>query len=187
MSEIDSRWVQMVFDAPDGRREVLWVQPAEEDDTYRVLNVPVWLYGVSVGTRVRGRAATPWLVYDGTVEQARGGTVRVFVHDEARATPASRFYLDVLLPACEAQAIGAGPATFFDPLVVAVHFHSRPGWQGPQAELLNKLARDGALEFWELGDPDPGPREDEDPDEAEDDDGEPLVHERPTPSRAKHF
>src|SRR5262249_47773598 len=53
-AEAESPWGQMGFRADDGRREVLLVRP-EPDGTYRVLNVPVWLFGISVGTRVRAR------------------------------------------------------------------------------------------------------------------------------------
>ena len=35
---------QVRFRAADGHREVLWTQ--QEGGHYRVLNVPVWLYGI---------------------------------------------------------------------------------------------------------------------------------------------
>lgn len=168
---------QVRFRAADGHREVLWTQP--EGDHYRVLNVPVWLYGISVGTLVSATAGEPWKEFGEIITPSTGGTVRLFVPDEAPLTPASRFYLEQMLPECQERRLPIGPATFFDPLVVAVHIRARDQWNKAYATYLDDLVARGSIRFWEVGDPDVYPPEE--PDEVISDSE--LVHPPPTPNR----
>jgi hypothetical protein len=167
----------MRFCAPDGHVEVLWVQP--EGDSYRVLNVPVWLYGVSVGSRVRGHPGERWLEFDEVIEDSSGATVRLYIPADAPTMPASRLYLERILADCRLNRIGIGPATFFDPRVVAVHINERRDWNTRFANYLDRLVEEGQLQLWEVGDPDAYPPEE--PEEV----GtyRELVHPRPTPNR----
>ena len=172
---------QIQFRATDGHREVLWARP--EDEHYRVLNVPVWLYGISVGTLVSATVGERWLEFAEVVTPSTGGTVRLFVPDEAPLTPASRFYLEQVLPECRERHLRIGPATFFDPLVVAVHIHDREQWSQEYALYFDDLVARGSVSFWEVGDPDAYPPEE--PDEVVSDSE--LVHPRPSPNRALTF
>jgi len=170
-------WLQMRFCGPDGRGEVLWVQPM--NGVYRVLNVPVWQYGISVDSRVKGRPGERWLEFDGLVETSSGATVRIYIPSEAPISPASRLYLERIIPDCRERRIGIGPATFFDPRVVAIHVRVRADWDTRLADYLDELIDEGLLELWEVGDPDAyPPDETEEPAEHRD-----LVHPRPTPGR----
>ena len=179
-------WRQMRFVSPEGRVEVLWVEPVAEPDTgatpgYRILSVPVWLYDVSVGTLVEGReGAGGRLEFVRVLEAARGGTVRL-------VTPpghslASRLYLDRVLADCQARNLGIGPATFFDPRLVAIHVHD---WETDHEVLLSYLAEltaAGQVQEWELGDP--AVPSDEPPQPARP--GAGLVHPRPGPRQPYH-
>jgi hypothetical protein len=168
----------MRFIAADGHAEIMWVQP-ENDGTYRILNVPVWQYGVSVGARVRGRAGERWLEYDKLVEDSRGATVRIYIPADAPIAPASRLYLERIIPDCRTRGLGIGPATFFDPRVVAIHVRERSDWSTRFAEYLNGLVDERVLQLWEVGDPDAFPPDEPDEDGAYCE----LVHPRPTPDR----
>jgi hypothetical protein len=173
--------VQVRFRTADGHREVLWAQPG--DGGYRILNVPVWLYGISVGTLVTAQAGGWWFEFSSIVAPSRGGTVRLFVPDDAPITPASRFYLEQMLPECRERRLPIGPSTFFDPLVVAVHIHDRTQWDQQYASYLDDLVERGSIKFWEVGDPDAYP-----PEETEEvtSDSE-LIHPRPTTDRVSYF
>jgi hypothetical protein len=168
----------MRFQAPDGHREVLWVE-RNSDDAYRVLNVPVWLYGISVGTIVRGREGDEWLEYHGTVAPSPGATVRIYLPDGAALAPASRVYLERIFPDCSKSRLLIGPATFFDPLVVAIHLRNRDDWDGAAAAYFDQLIVEGVAMLWEIGDPDMYPSEEPDVEEL----SEELVHPRPSSER----
>jgi len=173
----NSEWQQMRFCGADGRGEVLWVQPI--DGAYRVLNVPVWQYGISVGALVKGRPGEQWLEFDGLVDASSGATVRIYLPPDAPITPASRLYLERIIPDCREHRIGIGPATFFDPAVVAIHLRERSDWNTSIADYLDALANEGLIQLWEVGDPDAYPPDEPDkPVEHEN-----LVHPRPTPRR----
>jgi hypothetical protein len=170
-------WQQMRFIAADGRREVLWVEP-ESESIYRVLNVPVWQYGLSVGTRVKGRPGDRWIEFDGVLEDSTGATVRLYISAEAPILPASRLYLERILRDCGERGLGIGPATFFDPALVAIHVHERSDWNTLIADYLNALVNEGFVQLWQVGDPNEYPS-----DEVEEA-GEhtELIHPRPAPS-----
>ena len=168
-------WRQMRFRAADGHTEVLWVAPAAEG-AYRVLNVPVWLYGISVGTVVRAHEGDCWLEYESTVLPSSGATIRVYLPPDADPMPASRVYLERIFPDCTERALAIGPATFFDPLLVAIHLQRREEWDNDAADYFNELVDQGTAQLWEIADPDMYP-----PDEPEmaEFDGV-LKHPRPT-------
>ncbi|MBA3844733.1 MAG: DUF4265 domain-containing protein, partial [Actinobacteria bacterium] len=52
MNDVVARLAQIQFVDPDGRLEVLWAERLG-DGSYIVLNVPVHVYGLSLGTRVQ--------------------------------------------------------------------------------------------------------------------------------------
>jgi uncharacterized protein DUF4265 len=172
---------QVWFRAADGHREVLWADA--HHGHYRVLNVPVWLYGISVGTVVGATAGERWKEFSEVITPSTGGTVRLFVPDEAPLTPASRFYLEQMLPECRERRLPIGPATFFDPLVVAVHIRDRSQWDQTYARYLDELVDRGSIRFWEVGDPDPYPPEKSDEIVTDSE----LVHPRPTDDRVITF
>lgn len=173
-------WEQMTFGAPHGRREVLWVEP-QANGLYRVLNVPVWLYGISVGTLVDGTCETNGVLrFKQIVEPAPGGTVRVIVSEG----PASKVYLDHIGPEAAERGIGVGPATFFDPLIVAIHVHRKSQWWPDLGAYLNELIERELIGQWEVGDPDEFAEE---PYEEADFADSELVHPRPTSERAQYF
>src|SRR5689334_19279828 len=127
---------QMRFSARHDRSEVLWVKPVPTG-SYRVLNVPVWVYGVSVGTLVRGiERPDGRLEFRDLVEPSPGGTIRYIVPEGDRK--ASELYLSRIGPEATRRGIGVGPATFLDPLIVALHLHDRSQWNTSLADYLNE-------------------------------------------------
>src|ERR1700722_6661868 len=109
--------------SPDGRIEVLWVEQESAPDTYRVLNTPVWMYGVSVGTVVYGLPGeSEYLRFGRVIRDSPGATVRLAVPVGATA---SQVYLGRIVPDTKRLGIDIGPATFFDPGIVAIHVGER--------------------------------------------------------------
>jgi hypothetical protein len=182
----DEHWYQMRFRAPHGRTEVLWVEQ-QPNDKYRVMNVPVWVYGISVGSLVDGpQGPNGVLEYRELLEPSPGGTVRYIVPDGAVA---SRLYLNRVGPEATSRGIGIGPATFLDPLIVSVHLHRRDQWNPAFASYLNELVEEGAIEQWEVGDPDEYADDYQDEtkgDESSHDEASELIHPQPTTAR-EHF
>ena len=177
-SDTIGEWRQMRFQAADGHTEVLWVAPAA-DGAYRVLSVPVWLYGVSVGTLVRAHEGDRWLEYDSTALSSPGATIRVYLPPDADQMPASRVYLERVFPDCTERDLAIGPATFFDPLLVAIHLQRRQEWDNEAAAYFNELVEQGIAELWEIADPDVYPPEEPEIEEFH----AVLVHPRPTSDR----
>lgn len=173
-------WCQVRFAASDGRSEVLWAEPLADGGLF-VLNVPVWLYGVSAGTVVEARdAGERFLRFSRALRPSRGGTVRYVV---PQGGSASRLYMERIGPESAAARLGIGPATFFDPLLAAVHVRDRHDlWEGV-ADYLDRLYEAGLIRQWEVGDPDEEPALEVDPGQNVDPDRE-LVHPRPPPDRA---
>lgn len=175
---------QMRFVSPEGRREVLWVEE-QDRGVFRVLNVPVWVYGVSVGTLVRGRDGVDGrLEYAGLVEPSPGGTVRCVAPRGGAA--ASELYLSRVVPDVEQLGIGIGPATFLDPRLVAIHVHVKDRWWPDLGEYLNRLVDQGVLQQWEVADPDEY-AEDGAPQPPARADADDLVHPAPEADRQKFF
>lgn len=156
----------MVFSAPDGRREALWVEQSTENG-YRVLSVPVWVYGISVGSVVQALdAGAGELIFDRIVTCSSGATVR-FVTSQRNS--ASNVYLQRILPDAGRLSLMIGPATFFDPKLVAFHVRDRQKWWPDVGGYLDALVREGILEQWEVADPDEYPEGGTDSAELRDD------------------
>lgn len=173
-------WEKMVFAAPRGHREVLWVAPIHVD-RFSVLNVPVWLYGVSVGAVVHAvRDGSGLLHFERVVEPSVGGTIRVMVPHGGLA---SRTYLDVIGPTAARAGISVGPATFFDPLIVALHISRRVDTVSAIGDVLGPLREQGVIRGWEIADPSDDEDEEEEG-ELSKEAGE-LVHPKPDAERLK--
>jgi hypothetical protein len=142
----------MLFVSPEGREEALWVEQ-QTTNSYRVLSVPVWLYGVSVGSIVEGESGDPaWLKFRLVVRDSPGGTVRFIV--PSGGPLASEVYLTRVIPDAKRLGLYIGPATFFNPRLVAVHVHDRAKWWSEVGSYLDRLVSEGVIEQWEVGDPD---------------------------------
>jgi hypothetical protein len=167
----------MQFLSPEGREEVLWVEQ-QGRSTYRVLNVPVWIYGVSIGTIVEAEPANgDRLHFRKVVRESPGGTLRFIV---PQGTKASDVYLQRVIPDAKRLGLYIGPATFFNPRLVAVNLHDRKHWWPKVGEYLDALVKDGVLEQWEVGDPDQYAEDHEhETDESLQPTGKPLVHPLP--------
>ena len=172
---------QMVFVSPEGRKEVLWVG-ALGGNRWRILNVPVWQYGVSYGTIVTARSDRgDRLRFDQVSEPSKGATVRAIV---PKPKVARDVYHSIIQPGIARVGTGVGPTTHYDPPLVAFHVHDRVAVQGKLAAYLDDLANQGIITHWEIGDPE-SPSE-EAPDESLEERTDELVHERPPlPARAR--
>jgi len=165
---------QMVFVSPEGRKEVLWVAAAGENQ-WRVLNVPVWQYGISYGTIVSGRPDRGDRLRFGQVsEPSTGATVRAVV---PRPRVARDVYHSIIQPGIVSEGTGVGPATHYDPPLVAFHLHDRTAVQGKVAAYLDGLMNEGIITHWEIGDPELEPEET--PDGPVEERIDELVHQRP--------
>lgn len=170
-------WRQIRFVSPEGRVEVLWAESAADSaSTYRILNAPVWVYNISIGTIVEGRGPDDRILdFVHVLDRSAGGTVRIIALREG--AEASRLYLERILADCQRRGIPVGPATFFNPRLVAIHV---PDWQRSHDalfEYLEELAAAGDIQEWESADP--AEPSDEPPEPARP--GPALVHPRPTP------
>src|SRR5512138_1741108 len=127
MSDLEPEsWHQMLFVSPEGREEALWVEQ-QTSNTYRVLSVPVWFYGASVGSIVDAEPShEPRLKFRRVVRESTGGTVRFIV--PPGGPTASEIYLTRVIPDAKRLGLHIGPATFFNPRLVAVHVHQRAKW-----------------------------------------------------------
>lgn len=178
MSNIEQgTWHQMLFVSPEGRKEALWVEQLAHNE-YRVLSVPVWIYGVSVGSIVESEAGdSPQLVFRRVIQPGAGGTVRFIV--PRRGTRASQIYLTRVIPDSKRLGLKIGPATFFNPRLVAVHLHERQKWWPEFGGYLDTLVSEGVLEQWEVGDPDTYNGDDDVIEQVTEADTKTLVHPLP--------
>lgn len=137
--------------SPEGRREALWVERVSVD-SYRLLSVPVWVYGLSRGTLVACRPSDgDDLVFARVLRESPGATVRFIVPEDRKA---SAVYLSEVLPRAGAEGMFVGPATFFNPRLVAMNIHTRADWWPTVGTFLDALVEQGVLEQWEVADPD---------------------------------
>jgi hypothetical protein len=169
----------MRFVSPEGRVEILWVDPVSDvPSTYRNLNVPVWVYDISVGTVVEGRSGeTGYIEFVRVVKEALGGTVRVITASDDRM--ASHLYLDRILADCQERRIMIGPATFFDPAMVAIHVQDWEQYHEPLLAYLDELRAAGEIQEYEVGDPAEPSDEPQEPART----GSDLIHPPPSPRR----
>lgn len=167
----------MLFVSPEGREEALWVEEHGRN-TYRVLSVPVWIYGISVGSIVEAEpGGGPRLTSRRVVRDSPGGTVRFIV--PSGGTAASEVYLIRVIPDAKRLGLYIGPATFFNPRLVAVHVHDRADWWPKVGGYFDTLVSEGVLEQWEVGDPDQYAGEHEANDAGDRLSGNVLVHPLP--------
>jgi hypothetical protein len=141
----------MLCVSPEGRQEALWVEE-HASNLFRVLSVPVWLYGISKGSIVEAdQSDASQLRFVRVWRDSDGGTVRFVV---PKGNVASDVYLSRVIPDALREGLFIGPATFFNPRLVSVHVHSRFDWWPKVGSYLDALVAEGVLEAWEIGDPD---------------------------------
>lgn len=141
---------QLLLEVPESDRgfEVLRAERVS-DDTYRILSVPVLVVGISRGTLVAAAPIpTERLQFVRIHTPSPGATARCYVTPE---TIARRAYEDHLSGGI-AEVLGLGPATLFDPDVVAVHISDRKRLDSVAA-YLDRLILAGVLRLWKLTDP----------------------------------
>lgn len=144
---------QMVFTSPEGRREALWVED-HGHHMYRVLSVPIWAYGISLGTIVTAQPSDDHMFefkFDKVVATSTRGTIRFIVAPGRRA---KQVYIGRVLPDAAHLSLFVGPATFLHPRVVAMSLFERDRWWPEVGRYLDDLVRQDVLEQWEVADPD---------------------------------
>lgn len=142
---------RMIFVSPENRRESLWVEELGRGE-FRVLSVPVWVYGISVGTVVAAvDLEQDPLSFQKVVRPSAGGTVR-FVAPSG--VVASELYKAHVVPDARQLGLFIGPATFFNPRLVAVHLRFRTNWWPEVGSYLDGLVNAGIVDEWEVADPD---------------------------------
>jgi hypothetical protein len=160
--------------APDNGRELLWAAPVGPNE-YRIVSVPVFAYGTSRGTIVRVHCDEARCVHSAVVADALGATLRCYTRNPLRA---SELYLGRMVSDGKARDIRFGPATLFDPDIIALHVPAKKDVPSV-ISYLNELVARGFLNFWEHGDPEQGP---EDPDQDGGSDEWKLIHPLPNES-----
>lgn len=131
----------------DNGREVLWAEVV--GTAIRVVSVPVFAYGVSRGSLVAAVSGERTFLFTKTVFDSQGATIRAYVEGGMKA---SDVYLNTIVPEAKRVGLQVGPATFFDPEIVAVHVANRR--ELPKVvTYLDDLKRRGLIRFWEYGDP----------------------------------
>lgn len=169
------------FISPEGRGEMLWVE-RQSNGHFRVLNVPVWVYGISLGSLVAAKVGLDGVLeYERLIEPAPGGTVRCIV---PRGGLASQTYLERIVPDAQTGAVGIGPSTFLDPRMVAIHLHAKDLWP-VFGQYLDGLVNEGVLQEWELADPDEHDGESDSIPEPWN--GRVLMHQEPNTDVSHHF
>jgi hypothetical protein len=154
----------------DNGTEVLWAETVK--GATRVVSVPVFAYGISRGAIISAKPEANRLRIVTVVRPSQGATIRAYVNSSIRA---SDLYLNYIFPVARDSNVRVGPATFFDPEIVAFHLANRSD-VGRVTPYLDDLARKEILRFWELGDPQAA--NDEKPDESAGEQWE-LVHQLP--------
>lgn len=133
----------------DNGLEVLWAE--ELNGLYRVLSVPVFAYDLSRGAQVATHGGTNRLKLAVVVAPSTGATVRCYVPNESAAHDV---HIGRILPDAERYGLCVGPATVFDPDIIAIHIGDREQ-VARVGTYLDTLVGQGVLRFWELGDPAP--------------------------------
>lgn len=140
---------QIAVAALDNGTEVLWAEAVNES-SFRLLSVPVFVYGISMGAVLRAEPGPNGiLVIVSVLSPSQGATIRCYV---PQATTASVIYRKEIVPRMTAAGLLVGPVTFLDPDVVAIHVKNRRDAQAVGRE-LDFLAAQNRLRFWEVGDP----------------------------------
>lgn len=157
MTLVAGRRRRVEIPSVDNGTEVLWVEDMGKLGA-KILSVPVFCYGISRGTLIEttvteeGRA-----VFKRVLTPSEGATIRCYMEPQHKA---SDMYLARLVPEGSKRRLDFGPATFLDPDIVAIHVKVRDQWP-IIGTFLDELTREGAIRFWELGDPDSSPATEE--------------------------
>jgi hypothetical protein len=141
---------------PDNGKEVLWADAVGQ--ALRIVSVPVFAYGVSHGTLVSVDASGDRLKLDRVLRASPGATIRCYA---VKTLQAHDVYYHSILPDTAKNRLSLGPATLFDPEVVAIHDLKRSEL-GSISNYLDSLVRQMILRFWEVSDPTPELSEGED-------------------------
>lgn len=151
--------VQIRYATSDNGEELLWAEPLATG-LYRILSVPVFVYGVSRGSVVEVRApasATEVRAASRVAQESPSATVRLYADDRFEA---GRLYLEEVAERVRERGVSVGPATILDPSIVAINVTVRSEWER-FAAVLDDLVATKHARFWELGDPDLSPVADE--------------------------
>ena len=141
---------QLLVEVPESDHGIEVVRATRvTEGGYRVLSVPVFLYGLSRGAVVDAEPGPRGRLQFRRIRHASpGATVRCHV---SPATTARQVYEDHL-DGTFARRLGLGPVSLFDPAIIAVHVRDR-GRLPAVAEYLDRLVLEGLLRSWELADP----------------------------------
>ena len=119
------------------------------DGAYRILSVPVFVYGISRGTVVSADAGDrERLQLAGIRAPSPGATIRAWIAPTTTPKHVDDDYFNGPL----ARSLGLGPATLFEPTTVAIHLADRRR-MADATRYLDGLIRLGVLTGWEFGDP----------------------------------
>lgn len=147
--------VQVRCSTSDNGEEILWAEPIATG-LYRILSVPVFVYGVSRESVVEVRAPgapTETLVASRVAQESPSATVRLYADDRCKA---GTLYREEVAGRARKLGVRVGPATILDPGIVAINVAVRSEWR-LLARVLDDLVATKHARFWELGDPDLSP------------------------------
>jgi len=165
---------------PDNGTEVLWVEKL--GSIIRVVSVPVFAEGISRDALVLAEETKGQrLRFRQVLQPSAGATIRCYV---AESLKASKVYTDRIYLDAERLGLRIGPATFFDPEVVAFHVKARDQVSSVFA-YLDTLAHERVIRIVELGDP---PMQDleQPPEDGGADEPWELVHPLPVDRTTNH-
>ena len=147
---IAMRMEQLLVELPESDNGIEVVRATlDAEGGYRVLSVPVFVFGLSRGAVVDAEPGPRGRLRFRRVRRAsRGATVRCYV---SPARTARRVY-EERLEGPMGRRLGLGPVSVFEPDIVAVHVQDR-GQLPAVAEYLDQLVLDGTLRLWEPADP----------------------------------
>lgn len=138
---------QIEIATDDNGNEVVWGE--NRGDAIELLSVPVFAYGVSRGAIISADGDGDKLRFRSVLRLSRGATVRCYV---AEHVTAGKVYQRDILAETAGRGLHLGPATIFDPQLVALHIASRTQLLAV-SRFLDELVQRSILKFWELADP----------------------------------
>lgn len=151
---------QILIEVPVGARGIEVLRAvASSDGAYRILSVPVLVYGISRDSVVIAQAGRRgWLQFGGVRIVSPGATIRAWVSP----TTTPKHVDDDYFKGAIARNLGLGPATLLEPTTVAIHLGDRARMKDATL-YLDGLIRTGVLTGWEFADPGAPATADEDP------------------------
>src|SRR4051812_48554299 len=105
---IGNRLLLVEIPTNDGGTEVLWAEATGEN--LEISSVPVFVYGISRGTKVAASAHGDRRRMIRVLEQSSGATIRCYLPHDAKAADT---YETKILPAAGSAGLRIGPATLF--------------------------------------------------------------------------